>query len=465
MTRLRWSPVASAATWDESLVLARAMSAGSPAGRRVGPLDRTGRGAYGAVAPRRPSPGAGMRTVLRWVLRQETRPAGPAVERGGHRRRRAGRAGRHRPARAVGNLVDSRRRPRRLPLRRRARHAASAANFDPQVARRAPATPSTCAPRPATRTWWPRSWSPSSSRFGPGLTRRGRRGTPGPPLTLVLDEVANIAPLPDLPAMVSEGGGQGVAHSGLPPGSVPGQAAVGPGGRWVPVFVRDQVGSARDRRPGHPGTGVPAGRRDRGAVARASAATLVVRGRAPHGDLVEPPPAPTARGDGQSAGSRDRSGPLSRAQAPERFGFRRGGGRPLPDARGRCATPPPRGVVERCATGPPVLRSGGEQRPGSLERSPPWLWWRGAFSVQFGAAVATRLFDRGGAGRSGDPAVGIRRHRPWPAVAARGGRVPAGVRAQRAADLRVAVAFGLTVLAAMNLAFTKPSPASRSAWR
>jgi type IV secretory pathway TraG/TraD family ATPase VirD4 len=30
------------------------------------------------------------------------------------------------------------------------------------------------------------------------------------PVTLVLDEVANIAPLPDLPAMVSEGGGQGL---------------------------------------------------------------------------------------------------------------------------------------------------------------------------------------------------------------------------------------------------------------
>jgi type IV secretory pathway TraG/TraD family ATPase VirD4 len=36
----------------------------------------------------------------------------------------------------------------------------------------------------------------------PGRTR--------PPLLLALDEVANIAPLPDLPAMVSEGGGQGV---------------------------------------------------------------------------------------------------------------------------------------------------------------------------------------------------------------------------------------------------------------
>jgi type IV secretion system protein VirD4 len=36
----------------------------------------------------------------------------------------------------------------------------------------------------------------------------GRR--PGPPVTLALDEVANIAPLPDLPAIVAEGGSQGL---------------------------------------------------------------------------------------------------------------------------------------------------------------------------------------------------------------------------------------------------------------
>ena len=40
----------------------------------------------------------------------------------------------------------------------------------------------------------------------------GRRlGGPGrPPVLLALDELANIAPLPDLPAIVSEGGGQGL---------------------------------------------------------------------------------------------------------------------------------------------------------------------------------------------------------------------------------------------------------------
>jgi type IV secretory pathway TraG/TraD family ATPase VirD4 len=39
---------------------------------------------------------------------------------------------------------------------------------------------------------------------------RSRDGLPGPPVLLVLDEVANIAPIPDLPAMVSEGAGQGL---------------------------------------------------------------------------------------------------------------------------------------------------------------------------------------------------------------------------------------------------------------
>jgi type IV secretion system protein VirD4 len=43
---------------------------------------------------------------------------------------------------------------------------------------------------------------------------RGAEGTPPtgsrPPVLLALDEVANIAPLPDLPSMISEGGGQGL---------------------------------------------------------------------------------------------------------------------------------------------------------------------------------------------------------------------------------------------------------------
>jgi len=40
--------------------------------------------------------------------------------------------------------------------------------------------------------------------------RRAESGTASPPVLLALDEVANIAPMPDLPALVSEGAGQGL---------------------------------------------------------------------------------------------------------------------------------------------------------------------------------------------------------------------------------------------------------------
>jgi type IV secretory pathway TraG/TraD family ATPase VirD4 len=56
----------------------------------------------------------------------------------------------------------------------------------------------------------------SFDRAAARLTGHAARVAPSPwagaepPLLLALDEVANIAPLPDLPALVSEGGGQGV---------------------------------------------------------------------------------------------------------------------------------------------------------------------------------------------------------------------------------------------------------------
>jgi type IV secretory pathway TraG/TraD family ATPase VirD4 len=40
--------------------------------------------------------------------------------------------------------------------------------------------------------------------------RRAEAEEPHPPVLMALDEAANIAPLPDLPSIVSEGGGQGL---------------------------------------------------------------------------------------------------------------------------------------------------------------------------------------------------------------------------------------------------------------
>lgn len=39
---------------------------------------------------------------------------------------------------------------------------------------------------------------------------RSAEGAPGPPVLLALDEAANIAPIPDLPSMITEGAGQGL---------------------------------------------------------------------------------------------------------------------------------------------------------------------------------------------------------------------------------------------------------------
>ena len=44
---------------------------------------------------------------------------------------------------------------------------------------------------------------------------------------MCLDEVANIAPIHDLPALVSEAGGQGPARHGLPAGPLPGPRPLG----------------------------------------------------------------------------------------------------------------------------------------------------------------------------------------------------------------------------------------------
>ena len=79
MTRLRWSPVASATTWDESLVLARAMTgAARPGGPTWASRPTGSSGAEALLAPLLHAAhlnGSGMETVLRWVLRQDLAPA------------------------------------------------------------------------------------------------------------------------------------------------------------------------------------------------------------------------------------------------------------------------------------------------------------------------------------------------------------------------------------------------------
>ncbi len=213
---LRWSPVASATTWDESLVLARAMSGAARPSGRAGESAHWTERAEALLAPLLHAAhlgGAGMDTVLRWVLRQELEPAqatltramastwrplcSPGIaatdprEQSGIWSTTAGLLAAYRSDAVLDRSGRSQLRP--SPAGRHRRH---------RLRLRAGAV---------IRTSSRRSSWPSSNRPAPERTTAGPPAVGGAdPLTLVLDELANIAPLPDLPAVVSEGGGQGL---------------------------------------------------------------------------------------------------------------------------------------------------------------------------------------------------------------------------------------------------------------
>ncbi len=213
LTRLRWSPVAAALSWDESLVLARAMTrAARPAGRHGESAHWTER-AEALLAPLLHAAhlsGAGIESVLRWVLRQDLDPpqailAGHGVdigfdvlagiaatdprEQSGIWSSTAGVLAAYRSDAVLDN--------------------STAVNFDPTSLIDTTDTVYICASARHQDLVAPIVVA-FLEQARAGCYSAWRKAGSRPPLTLILDEVANIAPLPDLPALVSEGGSQGV---------------------------------------------------------------------------------------------------------------------------------------------------------------------------------------------------------------------------------------------------------------
>ncbi|MGH9115249.1 MAG: type IV secretory system conjugative DNA transfer family protein, partial [Acidimicrobiales bacterium] len=210
---LRWSPVAAAATWDESLVVARAMTrAARPAGRRGDSAHWTER-AEALLAPLLHAAsleGSGMESVARWVLRQDLdaprsvlRLQGVGVagdvlagiaatdprEQSGIWSSAAGVLAAYRSEAVLDHC--------------------GAVNFDPRALAATRDTVYVCAPARYQELVAPIVVA-FLEQARAGAYDASAAGRTVPPLTMVLDELANIAPLPDLPAMVSEGGGQGL---------------------------------------------------------------------------------------------------------------------------------------------------------------------------------------------------------------------------------------------------------------
>ena len=209
---LRWSPVVGCDTFEQAVAMAHALALGGSAGlgvHRVGPLGRAGRGPAGATALRRqPGEVGTWLRVCRWVLGRDLREPLAALEDSGHEMAQsvlAGVVGDRRP-RALGHLLDGLGPPRRLPLRGCLGHDAGPQLRSGPLSCARP-TPSTSAPRRTPKSSW-RPWSsPCSSRSAPPSTP-GRPNAA--PVVFALDEVASIAPLPSLPALAAEGGGQGL---------------------------------------------------------------------------------------------------------------------------------------------------------------------------------------------------------------------------------------------------------------
>jgi type IV secretory pathway TraG/TraD family ATPase VirD4 len=214
--RVRWSPVAAARTWDESLLVARSMSAGArPTGRQGESAHWTER-AEALLAPLLHAAhlqGSGMDVVVGWVLRQDLGPAAAVLAAEGLRLAGDVLAGidatdpREQSGiwSSTAGLLAAYRSERVLDL-------SDPPNFDPAALAGTTDTVYVCAPAHHQKLVAPIVVAFLDQVRGGAFAGSA---TGHAHVTLVLDELANIAPIPDLPSLVSEGGGQGVLTVGL----------------------------------------------------------------------------------------------------------------------------------------------------------------------------------------------------------------------------------------------------------
>jgi type IV secretion system protein VirD4 len=227
MQRVRWSPVESCRSWDDALVVARSLvgaarpgAGGRDNGTAIGTDHWTER-AEALLAPTLHAAAlddVDLATVLSWVDRRNAAPALAILDRNSAIRpgdllagiaatdpreqsgiwsTASGVLGAYRSEAALATTVAP-------DFDARAFCDSSATLYVCATGRRqAVAAPLVVGLLTDIRTAaYTRSATPAEEATGAGGSV--------PPVVLALDEVANIAPIPDLPGMVSEGGGQGL---------------------------------------------------------------------------------------------------------------------------------------------------------------------------------------------------------------------------------------------------------------
>jgi type IV secretory pathway TraG/TraD family ATPase VirD4 len=224
LTPLHWSPLQSCTTWTGALAMARSLvvvgSSASGQGGQRSEGSHWHERAQSLLAPLMHAAaldGADMRTLLTWVDRRQALPAQQILS-----------AGPGRSTALARNLLDgivatderelsgiwSTASGALTGLRtEEALEVTTNPDFDPAAFVRSSDTVYIAAPAHRQALVAPMVVGLIED-IRQATYARGAEVSPGsrsgPPVLLALDEVANIAPLPDLPSMISEGGGQGL---------------------------------------------------------------------------------------------------------------------------------------------------------------------------------------------------------------------------------------------------------------
>lgn len=213
VTPIRWSPVAACGQWDEALLTARAMVGAARPGPRPADAGHWLERAEAVLAPLLHAAALGrhpMTDVATWVLRQDLDTAGRLLAARGVNVAAdvlAGLGATH--ARELSGIFSTTAGVLAAYRSASALAVAEQPNFDPRGLISGTDTVFICAPAREQELLAPITVAFIEAARAEAY-EAARDRPPDAPLTLVLDEAANIAPLPGLPSLVSEGGGQGV---------------------------------------------------------------------------------------------------------------------------------------------------------------------------------------------------------------------------------------------------------------
>lgn len=212
--RLSWSPVSAAASWDGALVTARAMTTASRTGAGTTNEHHWSERAAALLAPLlyaaqltdRP-----IEEVLRWTLRQDLSPALEVLADADSEIAADVLVGIERTdARERSSIFSATAGVLSAYNSDGARQSAANPNFDPDQFAAGADTIYITSPEQHQAACAPLIVG-LLEQVRHAVYARARAGqAPGPGMLWLLDEVANIAPIHDLPALVSQAGGQGL---------------------------------------------------------------------------------------------------------------------------------------------------------------------------------------------------------------------------------------------------------------